>query len=350
MWTYIQKLFAPPVFEDNEDKTRIAGVLNTLLVSIMSFLLFIGITVVPFVFVRKLGNLLLGSGFFLALAVARWQMQRGHVRLASTILVVGLWTVFTIFLPFAGGITSVAAVFYVSGTVIAGLLLGTRAALVHTAACGLAGLGMAILEFSGYSLPRIFPVPALVGWVDLMLSLLLTTIVLNLVLRGLHDALALARQQVEDRKRAEEALRRREQEFKTLVENNPDMIARFDRAYRHIEVNPAVEKELGAPLKSLLGKTHRELGMTPETAGQSEGLIRQIFETGEEVTFDLSMPTQAGIQHYMARGVPEFAEDGIVASALFIHRNVTTLRQAEDALRESHRRLEETLAELKETQ
>ncbi|MCP4541377.1 MAG: response regulator [Chloroflexi bacterium] len=364
MLTRIQKLFAPPVFEDDEDKTRIAGVLNTLLVIMMSFLLFSGVIILPFVFVEKLGNLLLGLGYFFALAVAYGQMQRGRVRLASMILVYGLWLVFTIFLLFAGGMTSIAAVFYVSGTVIAGLLLGTRATLVYAATCILAGLGMVILKVSNRSLPRIFPVPVVVGWVDLILCLLLTTTVLNLVLRGLNDALALARQQVEERKRAEEALRHREQEFKTLVENNPDMVTRFDRTYHHVYANPAVEKELGIPLESLLGKTHRELGIAPETADWSESLVRQVFETGQEVIFDLSMPTPTNVQHYLARGVPEFAEDGAVASALFIHRNVTTLRQAEEgqrkalaealqathALRESHRRLEETLVELKETQ
>ena len=89
--------------------------------------------------------------------------------------------------------TRITATFYVTGTVVAGLLLGTRAALLHALACILAGLGMLILESSGHPLPRVFPVPPTVGWVDLTLSLLLATIVLYLVLQSLKDALALAR-------------------------------------------------------------------------------------------------------------------------------------------------------------
>jgi PAS domain S-box-containing protein len=143
---------------------------------------------------------------------------------------------------------------------------------------------------------------------------------------------------ITDRKRAEETLRKREQEFKTLVENTPDVIARFDRAYRHIYVNPVVEKEFGSPPEKLLGKTHRELGQLPEMADRSERIIRQVFESGQEIVFELSVPTPAGVKYYLSRGVPEFAEDGSVATTLFIHRNITQRKKVEEALRETEER------------
>ena len=43
---------------------------------------------------------------------------------------------------------------------------------------------------------------------------------------------------ITDRKRAEAALYQREQEFRALAENAPDIIARFDRHLRHLYVNP----------------------------------------------------------------------------------------------------------------
>lgn len=113
----------------------------------------------------------------------------------------------------SGGMTSVVAALYITGTVAAGLLLGVRATLVYATACALAGLSMVILEASGRSLPRLFAVPALSGWMNLVINLLLTVTVLNLVLRSLNDALALARQQIEERKQAEEALARQTQDL-----------------------------------------------------------------------------------------------------------------------------------------
>ncbi len=218
--THIKAFFAPPIFLDDEDKTRMAGVLNTLLLASMLFLTFTGSVLVPFVFAVKLYNGLLILALFLTSAIAYGLMQRGRVQLASRTFISGLWISFTAFLLFAGGMTSIAAVFYVAGAVMAGLLLGTRAAVVHTAACSLAGLAMVILENSGRAPQRIFPISPLVGWLDMTAGLLLTTAVIRLVLRNLNDALALARRQVEERKRAEKALQAQAQQQEALLHIN----------------------------------------------------------------------------------------------------------------------------------
>jgi diguanylate cyclase (GGDEF)-like protein/PAS domain S-box-containing protein len=151
---------------------------------------------------------------------------------------------------------------------------------------------------------------------------------------GANEVTAIVRD-VTERKKIEENLRKREQEFKTLVEHTPDVIIRFDREYRHIYVNPAVEKEFGLVPQDILGKTHRELGQTHELAYWSESIIRQVFQTGREIVFELSTPTPEGVQHYLSRGVPEFAEDGSVDSTLFIHHNITDRKRMEDQLREA---------------
>jgi PAS domain S-box-containing protein len=146
-------------------------------------------------------------------------------------------------------------------------------------------------------------------------------------------------------KHAEVEDRRRQREFQTLVENAPDMIVRFDRNCRHIYANPAVEKELGIPIARLLGKSHRELGQPAEQAAWSEERIRQIFNTRSEVVFELEMPTPRGTQYYLCRGAPEFDDQGQVASALFIHRNITEQKRAAVDL-EERIRFERLLSDL----
>ncbi len=135
-----------------------------------------------------------------------------------------------------------------------------------------------------------------------------------------------------------ESLRARERWLTRVLDNLPDVIARFDRHCRHIYVNQAVEREFGTPPAALIGRTHREMGMAPELADWSEALIRRVFETGQEVTFDLRYPHRDGLRHYLAHGVPERDPDGMVESALFIHRNVTDRLRTEEALRQSERR------------
>lgn len=61
-------------------------------------------------------------------------------------------------------------------------------------------------------------------------------------------------------KEANEALDKSEKRFRTLAENSPDIIARFDRQKRHIYANPAVLEPYGRPPEEVIGKTQSELG------------------------------------------------------------------------------------------
>jgi two-component system cell cycle sensor histidine kinase/response regulator CckA len=141
------------------------------------------------------------------------------------------------------------------------------------------------------------------------------------------------------RERASRALRESEEKFRALVENNPDVVVRFDREYRHLYVNPAFETELGIAARDALGRTYRECGRSAETADYFESQIQRVFETGQEHTFETSVMTSGGLHHFLSRGVPEFAADGSVASALFIHRDISDRKRAEVVLREHEARL-----------
>ena len=140
------------------------------------------------------------------------------------------------------------------------------------------------------------------------------------------------------RKKADEALARREQEFKALAENAPDIVCRFDSEMRHMYINSTAEQFTGIPREAFIGKTNRELGAPDELVRLWETAGRTVFRSGAEQTIEYEMPTLGGQRYFEARATPELASDGSVASLLVVSRDITDRRVALDALRASEER------------
>ncbi|MEG4208697.1 PAS domain S-box protein [Microcoleus sp. S13_B4] len=135
--------------------------------------------------------------------------------------------------------------------------------------------------------------------------------------------------------RTQEALQLREQAFSTLAENATDIIARFDREFRHLYINHAVESATGKPPAELIGKSNRESGMPPHLCNLWDETFLKVFDTGKQETIEFEFPTSEGIKHYHCRVIPEFAEDNSVETVLSIARDITELKQVEFQLRQS---------------
>lgn len=143
---------------------------------------------------------------------------------------------------------------------------------------------------------------------------------------------------ITERKRTEELLHQREQEFRHLVEHSLDIVSRFDRELRHVYVNPAIELATGIPSQDFVGKTHRELGMPQELTSLWEPSIQKVFQTSQPDEHEFNYPTPHGWKYYHSRLFPEVAANGSVESVLAICRDITQPKQTEEALRESEER------------
>lgn len=138
--------------------------------------------------------------------------------------------------------------------------------------------------------------------------------------------------EIEECKKAEAALRESEEKWRTLVENTPDTISRFDRELRFIFANSGVQKKLALSPGQVLGKTYAELGLPKEFARYSMASIRQVLETGEQKTRYVSLNSPAGKKHYYSISVPEFDASGSVKTVLNISREITDVKQKENLL------------------
>ncbi|MBD2040472.1 PAS domain S-box protein [Microcoleus sp. FACHB-672] len=154
------------------------------------------------------------------------------------------------------------------------------------------------------------------------------------------EGLSIYFRDITKRKRTEEELHQREQEFKALAENAPDVIARLDKNLRYLYMNQAVEQVTGMPPAFFIGKTLWELGLPAELLAKWEQTFRQALATGQQCVIENSFATPSGIKYYQSRIVPEFAKDGSTQSLLNITRDITELKQAETALRETNQMLQ----------
>jgi PAS domain S-box-containing protein len=146
---------------------------------------------------------------------------------------------------------------------------------------------------------------------------------------------------INERKNAEDALIRSENQFRTLAENSPDIIARYDRQKRHLYANPAATEPYGRCPKEIIGRTNSELGMDPELVSLWEKHYEKVFATGKPEIMEFHYKSPEGKEYYFnTRVVPDLVNDE-VTSVLAISHDITDIKKAEAKLKGEYDNLEE---------
>lgn len=154
-----------------------------------------------------------------------------------------------------------------------------------------------------------------------------------------HDQLATVRLACEmaaiviERKWAEEALHKREQEFRTLAEHSPDVVARLDPDCRYIYCNAQLEKVIGVPRALILGRRPVEI-RDHAAVHQFQQKAGEALASGRETEIVHIVDLNNGDRriHDHVRFVPEFDQSGQVVSVLVIGRDISALKETERQL------------------
>ncbi len=147
---------------------------------------------------------------------------------------------------------------------------------------------------------------------------------------------------ISTRKQAELELQQREQDFRALVENSPDIVSRVDRQFRFLYLNPRVAIETGISTSDWIGKTELELGFPEAIVRPWHEVVQQVFAKGKEQLYESEFPSADGTTKYwQCRLVPEFNPEGEVESVLTVSRDITERKIFEEALHQcvQHERL-----------
>ncbi len=144
-----------------------------------------------------------------------------------------------------------------------------------------------------------------------------------------------------DLKRKEQILIENERLFRTLVEKNPDIIARYDRDTNCIYANQSLANALGLHADALIGKKSSFYINTLEVM-EFELRLLEAMQEDYEVETEVSWPDVHDVWHTsLIRIVPEKNGDGTVVSALITGRDITQLKESEQQLVENENRFKE---------
>jgi len=228
---WIGRILAPPVFED-EDKTRVAGLLNAILLALVMVAVLFGL----FSFIGFLRQEFAWACLLVTIIVrwgARALMRRGRVRLTSVLLSCAVWAAFTCMALITGGLNSSYLTTYVTVILLAGLLVGGRAAIAFAGLSIVAGLALLYAEI-GDLLPQPFlsDTPFSI-WAVLTANLIVVAVLQHLATRGIEEALERARRN----ERAQAAANRELQAVRAFLEQHvAERTAELERRAMQLQV------------------------------------------------------------------------------------------------------------------
>jgi GAF domain-containing protein len=240
------RIFSPPVFPNDEDKTRIAAILNTILLGTIALL---GLLTVMQGFIGAKTYLSQTTGVLAALVIVSAGllvlMRRGYIRTAGFLFVAMGWILLTIQAWTYSGLRDATFIAYVVVIVMAALLSGARASLGFAAISVVAGWVFAYLEttgkFNGYGDA---PYPTAIA---MTVIFLLVTLVSYLAINNLNISLKKARQSAEELKASNLELQTLHTELEKRV------------ADRTVELSTALElnQKRASQLKTIADVAHQ---------------------------------------------------------------------------------------------
>ena len=200
MLTRVKQLLTPPVFEGDEEKTRIASLIHTIAASALLiavvFLIFI-----PLLAPERSSRLYIIGIAVLLLASILYLIRRGRVRFASYSLTTGLWLIFTLTAIATGGVRAPSFGGYIVSVVCAGLLLGWQAVIVVSLLSIFSGAAILFAEQNGMLSSPKLPVTSEIVLAAQSAYILMTGILLGLAIQSIERAFTRARHELAERER-----------------------------------------------------------------------------------------------------------------------------------------------------
>jgi len=137
---------------------------------------------------------------------------------------------------------------------------------------------------------------------------------------------------IEGRRQAEEALRREEEKFRALVENQTGVVIKFAPDGRLLYVSPSCCRLFDCREQDLLGRNITDFIHPDDRSGFDEA-VRALSRPPHVAVYEKRMPTRHGWRWISCTDTPILDKDGRLAEIIGVGRDVTEQRALEADLR-----------------
>jgi PAS domain S-box-containing protein len=145
---------------------------------------------------------------------------------------------------------------------------------------------------------------------------------------------------ITERKRAEEHLRRQAAFIQTINDNTTELIFMKDRASRLTYANAATLRVIGMTAEQALGSLDRDNFTEPAEYPAIVANDRRVAETGQSLTIEELYTSPDGKRHvFLSTKSPLRDERGEVIGVIGVAQDITDRKRAEEQLRASQQRL-----------
>jgi PAS domain S-box-containing protein len=143
---------------------------------------------------------------------------------------------------------------------------------------------------------------------------------------------------ITERKKAEEALRASEERYRVLIENQGEGIGIVDTNEVFRFANPAAHRIFGVEIGQLVGRNLSEF-VAPDNWQTTRDQTRE-RQDGLQSTYELDILRSDGSRRrLLVTGTPQYDADREVVGTFGVFRDMTDMKLAEEALKESEARL-----------
>jgi GAF domain-containing protein len=332
MFNQARQRLRAPVFEEDQDKTRIASLLNTVLLSALAVAV-LAIFFLPLVQDPLNGTVVVAVWMVISIS-ALVLLRAGYVRFAGGLLTLVMWVFVTGIILFSGGVGRSSVASYVTITILASLLLGSRAAIAVAGVNIVAALGFLYVQLNGLLPPPTFNISPVGELIGLIANIGMAGVLLYLSAQGIAEALGRARRY------AAELEQQRGRLEETVEARTHDLIRRT----RYLEATSIIAQEAAGMLDVEALLTRVATSISEQLGFYHTGIFLVDFD-GEWAV--LQAASSEGGKRMVARGHRlRVGEMGIVGYVTGNNQPRVALDVGEDAVFFDNPDLPETRSEM----